>query len=212
MKVCEIFVSIQGESTFAGVPCTFVRLSGCNLRCSYCDTPYAYEEGTEMSVDSILDKVSEEGIRLVEITGGEPLLQHDEVSELMNRLLAAGYKVLVETNGSVSIGSLDRRVIVILDVKTPSSNMSERNDFTNFAYIKSTDEIKFVISGRDDYEWAKKLVLEQGLSKHCTILFSPAAGTVSPRELVGWILQDRLEVRLNMQLHKIIYDPDDRMV
>lgn len=212
MKVCEIFVSIQGESTFAGVPCTFVRLSGCNLRCSYCDTPYAYEEGTEMSVDSILYKVSEEGIRLVEITGGEPLLQHDEVSELMKRLLAAGYKVLIETNGSVSIGSLDSRVIVIMDVKTPSSNMSARNDFSNFAYLKPADEIKFVISDRNDYEWSKKLVLEQGLSKRCTILFSPAAGTIPPRELAGWILQDRLEVRLNMQLHKIIYNPDERMV
>jgi len=212
MKVCEIFVSIQGESTFAGVPCTFVRLSGCNLRCSYCDTPYAYEEGAEMSVDSILHTVSEEGIRLVEITGGEPLLQHDEVSELTKQLLASGYKVLIETNGSVSIGSLDSRVIVIMDVKTPSSNMSERNDFSNFAYLKPADEIKFVISDRNDYEWSKKLVLEQGLSKRCTILFSPAAGTIPPRELAALILQDRLEVRLNMQLHKIIYHPDERMV
>ncbi len=212
MKVCELFASIQGESTYAGTPCTFIRLSGCNLRCSYCDTTYSYEEGIEMSLDSLMDKVSGEGLRLVEITGGEPLLQHDEVVDLTKRLLDAGYKVLIETNGTRSISSLDHRAVLIMDIKTPASGMSVNNDLSNLAYIKPEDEIKFVICDRNDYEWSKKLVLEQGLSKRCAILFSPAAGSIDPRDLAGWILQDRLEVRLNMQLHKIIYDPNERGV
>ena len=212
MKVCEIFASIQGESTYAGSPCTFVRLSGCNLRCTYCDTTYSYEEGLEMSLDSVIDRVAEEGIPLVEITGGEPLLQHDEVAELACRLLDAGYSVLIETNGSVDIGALDGRVVVIMDIKTPSSDMSDKNDPFNIAKVKPADEIKFVICDRQDYEWSRKMVLDLGLSKRCTILFSPAGGRMNPRELAAWILRDRLEVRLNMQLHKIIYDPDQRGV
>jgi len=212
MKVCELFTSIQGESTYAGIPCTFIRLSGCNLRCSYCDTTYSYEEGTEMSVESIVERVSGEGLRLVEITGGEPLLQPEEVLELAKRLLDAGHKVLIETNGTISIGSLDSRAIVIMDIKTPASGMSGKNDLSNLAYIKPENEIKFVICDRNDYDWSKKIVLEHGLSKRCTVLFSPAAGRIDPRELTCWILEDRLEVRLNMQLHKIIYDPGERMV
>lgn len=212
MKVCELFTSIQGESTYAGTPCTFIRLSGCNLRCSYCDTTYSYEEGTEMSIDTIIDRVSEAGLCLVEITGGEPLLQQDEVLELTKRLLDAGYKVLIETNGTMNIGSLDSRVIVIMDVKTPASTMSGKSDLSNLTHIKPDDQIKFVICDRNDYDWSKKIVLEHGLLKRCTVLFSPAMGCISPRELAGWILQDRLDVRLNMQLHKIIYNPDERMV
>ncbi len=212
MKICEIFVGIQGESTYAGVPCTFVRLSGCNLRCSYCDTAYSYEEGVEMPVEAIMERISKEGIRLVEITGGEPLMQRVEVIELTRRLLDAGYRVLIETNGSVSIADLDGRAVVIMDVKTPASGMSNKNDMTNFLFIKPGDEVKFVICDRDDYDWSKKMVLEQGLSKRCTVLFSPAAGRVEARLLAGWILQDRLEVRLNMQLHKIMYSPDQRGV
>jgi len=165
-----------------------------------------------MSIDAILDEVSEKGLRLVEITGGEPLLQSDEAAKLTKRLLDAGYKVLIETNGSVSIGSLDSRAVVIMDMKTPASTMSEKNNLSNFAYIKPDDEIKFVICDRNDYEWSKNMVLEYELSKRCTILFSPSAGAIAPRELAGWILQDRLEVRLNMQLHKIIYSPDERGV
>lgn len=212
MKVCELFASIQGESTHAGTPCTFIRLSGCNLRCSYCDTTYSFEEGTEMSIDRIIEKVSGEGLRLVEITGGEPLLQHDEVVELTTRLLDDGYRVLIETNGTMNISRLDQRAVVIMDIKTPASNMSGQNDLSNLEYIKSEDEIKFVICDRNDYEWSKKVVLEQGLSKRCRLLFSPAGGSISPRELADWIIQDRLDVRLNIQLHKIIYDPDERGV
>jgi 7-carboxy-7-deazaguanine synthase len=212
MKVCELFTSIQGESTYAGTPCTFIRLSGCNLRCSYCDTTYSYEVGTEMSLEEIIEKVRDAGLNLVEITGGEPLLQHDAVVDLVRRLLDAGYKVLIETNGTMSISSLDNRAVVILDIKTPASSMSGKHDLDNLAYIKPTDEIKFVICNRNDYEWSRQMVLEQGLLKRCTVLFSPAAGSIVPRELAGWILQDRLEVRLNMQLHKIIYNPDERGV
>jgi len=212
MKVCELFTSIQGEATYAGTPCTFIRLTGCNLRCSYCDTTYSYEEGTEMTIDAVMDAVSAEGIRLVEITGGEPLLQHDEVVDLTKRLLDAGYKVLIETNGTLGLSCLDSRTVVIMDIKTPSSGMAAHNNLANLPYIKPNDEIKFVICNRIDYEWAKKMVLAQGLSKRCTILFSPAVGSISPRELAGWIVQDRLQVRLNMQLHKIIYDPDERRV
>lgn len=212
MKVCELFTSIQGESTYAGTPCTFIRLSGCNLRCSYCDTTYSYEKGTELSPEEIIERVRDAGLNLVEITGGEPLLQHDAVVDLTKRLLDAGYKVLIETNGTMSISSLDNRAVVIMDIKTPASNMSGKHDLSNFSYIKPDDEIKFVICNRNDYEWSKQLVLEQGLLKRCTVLFSPAAGSIVPRELASWILQDRLEVRLNMQLHKIIYNPDERMV
>ncbi len=212
MKVCEIFVSIQGESTFAGTPCTFIRLSGCNLRCSYCDTTYSYEEGTEMSLEVIMQRVSEEGTRLVEITGGEPLLQHDDVMELSKRLLDAGHTVLIETNGSFRIDRLDNRVVVIMDLKTPSSNMSDKNELSNLSYIKPNDEIKFVICDRRDYEWSKRMVIEQGLSKRCTVLFSPAGGRIEERELAAWILEDRLDVRLNLQIHKIIFDPDQRGV
>ncbi len=212
MKICELFASIQGESTYAGTPCTFIRLSGCNLRCSYCDTTYSYEEGAEQSIEEILERVRDAGLNLVEITGGEPLLQHDEVVDLTKRLLDAGYKVLIETNGSVSIGSLDKRAIVIMDIKTPSSAMSEKNDLANLPSLKPNDEIKFVISNRSDYEWSKKMVLSHDLSKRCTVLFSPAAGSIIPRELAGWILQDKLDVRLNMQLHKIIYNLDERGV
>lgn len=212
MKVCELFTSIQGESTYAGIPCTFIRLSGCNLRCSYCDTTYSFEEGSELSIATIMDKVADEGLGLVEITGGEPLLQHDEAVDLTKQLLDFGYKVLIETNGTMDISSLDKRVVVIMDIKTPASTMSERNDLSNLAYIKPADELKFVICDRNDYEWSKKMIIEQDLSKRCTVLFSPAAGRIEARELAGWILHDRLGVRLNMQLHKIMYGPDARMV
>ncbi|MBI5848315.1 MAG: radical SAM protein [Nitrospirae bacterium] len=212
MIVCELFASIQGESTYAGTPCTFIRLSGCNLRCSYCDTAYSYDKGTEISIDRIMDKVAEAGHRLVEITGGEPLLQHHEVAELTKRLLDAGFRVLIETNGTLDISCLDSRAVVIMDIKTPSSGMSGKNNLANLAHIKPEDEIKFVIGDRNDYEWSQKIVLEEGLERRCTVLFSPAAGSISPRELAGWILQDRLEVRLNMQLHKIIFSPDERGV
>jgi 7-carboxy-7-deazaguanine synthase len=212
MKVCEIFTSIQGESTFAGQPCTFIRLSGCNLRCVYCDTQYSYEEGAEMELGDIVRQVETAGVPLVEITGGEPLLQGEDTNALIRALLDRDYRVLIETNGSMNIEGLDRRVTIILDMKTPGSGMSHRMDLTNLEKIKSTDEIKFVLSGRDDYAWSKDIVMRYGLEKRCVVLFSPAYGLLRPRELVSWMIEDKLAVRLNIQIHKYIFGPAERGV
>jgi 7-carboxy-7-deazaguanine synthase len=207
MKVCEIFASIQGESSYAGLPCVFVRMTGCNLRCVYCDTTYAYEEGREMSWDEILEAVNRYGIRLVEITGGEPLLQKDTLS-LMERLLDNGFTVLLETNGSENIQDVDKRVTIIMDIKTPKSGMFERMDLMNLKYVKPDDEIKFVVIDREDYEWVRNFIkdygLIEGLTNKCKILLSPAYGTLLPEDLSKWIIEDRLPVRLNLQLHKYI--------
>jgi len=205
MKVCEIFTSIQGESSYAGMPCIFIRLTGCNLRCSYCDTQYAYYDGEELSEDEIMSKVRAAGIRLVEITGGEPLLQRD-VYHLIRRMLDEGYKVLVETNGSMSIKEIDRRAVVILDIKTPGSGMSEQMDFSNIDTIKSTDEIKFVITNKRDYEWSREVIYRHKLIGRCRLLLSPAHQILAPEDLARWMLDDRLEARLNLQLHKYIFN------
>ena len=211
MKVCEIFTSLQGESSYAGLPCTFIRLSGCNLRCVYCDTQYSYEEGSEMPIDEIRGRVRSAGVDLVEITGGEPLLQKD-TPLLVRGLLDEGRTVLIETNGSVSIEDIDRRAVVILDVKTPGSGMGGKTDLANFDLIKPTDEIKFVICGREDYEWAKEILSRYGLTEKARILFSAAIGMLAPSDLARWIIDDRLDVRLNVQIHKFIFGPDERMV
>jgi len=212
MKVCEIFSSIQGESTYAGVPCIFIRLSGCNLRCSYCDTKYSYEEGSEMPIDGIMREVLSSGLSTVEITGGEPLMQEEGLHELTARLIEAGLNVLIETNGSLNIGNIQKAAVIIMDVKTPSSGMSSHNDYSNFSHLKNTDELKFVISDRCDYDWAVRILKEHALMGRCTLLFSPAYGRIAPRELASWILADRLDVRLNIQLHKYIYGPEERGV
>jgi len=212
MKVCEIFTSIQGESTHAGRPCTFIRMSGCNLRCSYCDTKYSYDEGADLSVEDVYAKVDKAAIGLVEITGGEPLLQKGEVAGLTARLLDSGYTVLMETNGTLPIGEIDKRVIVIMDVKTPASGMNLKNDFTNFKNLKRSDEVKFVICDKNDYIWARRIVLEEGLPNRSEVLFAPAFGYLEPRKLAEWIIADRLPVRLNLQLHKYIFGPDERTV
>jgi 7-carboxy-7-deazaguanine synthase len=206
MKVCEIFTSIQGESSYAGLPCTFIRLTGCNLRCTYCDTTYAYAEGSERSVDEIMSIVRGLRVKLVEITGGEPLMQKD-VYPLIERLLDSGYTVLVETNGSIGIRAIDRRAVLILDIKTPGSGMSGKMDFSNLGHLKQTDQIKFVLTGRADYEWAKEIMSKYALGKRCHVLFSPVFGSLSPEQLAGWILEDRLDVRLNLQLHNYIFGP-----
>ncbi len=211
MKVCEIFVSIQGESTYAGLPCVFVRMTGCNLRCVYCDTGYAYEEGREMTEDEVFDQAVSFGIKTVEITGGEPLAQK-AVFSLIKRFLDSGFTVLVETNGSISISGVDRRAILIMDVKTPGSAMSDRMDISNLKLLKKHDELKFVIADRRDYEWARDFIRERELDRTCTILLAPVFGVLSPGELSRWILDDRLSVRLNLQLHKYIYGPDERGV
>ncbi len=212
MKICEIFTSIQGESTFAGLPCTFVRLSGCNLRCAYCDTKYSYDEGVGMEIEDIVRRVDSAGVRLVEITGGEPMLQGDETISLIKELLDKGYEVLVETNGSMNIKKLDKRATIILDIKTPGSGMSDKMDLTNLEIIKNSDEAKFVICSREDYEWSKVLISQYKLEEKCKVLLSPGFGMLQPKDLAAWIIEDRLRVRLNIQIHKYIFDPDERMV
>jgi 7-carboxy-7-deazaguanine synthase len=211
MKVCEIFTSIQGETCYAGLPCTFVRLTGCNLRCTYCDTTYAYEEGTELSEDDIIAQVSDSGIDLVEITGGEPLLQKD-VHSLIRRLIETGRRVLVETNGSLGIQNVDRRAVIILDLKTPGSGMHGQMNLSNLSEIKEADEIKFVITDRNDYDWSVDIIRKHDLLNRCRILLSPAYGMLHPSDLAGWILKDKIPVRLNIQIHKYIFGQDRRGV
>jgi 7-carboxy-7-deazaguanine synthase len=211
LKVCEIFTSIQGESSYAGMPCTFVRLMGCNLRCSYCDTTFAYDEGTTLSVEEIMEKIRRAGIGLVEITGGEPLLQKD-VYPFTESLIDEGYKVLIETNGSVSVREIDKRAVVILDLKTPASGMSDKMDFSNIDEVKRNDEIKFVITDRNDYEWSREIIDRFGLEGKCNLLFSPAFGILAPETLSRWMIDDRVRARLNLQLHKYIFGPEKRRV
>lgn len=211
MKVCEIFTSIQGESSYAGLPCTFVRLAGCNLRCTYCDTRYSHEGGHDMSMNEIIGEVVSAGIDLIEITGGEPLLQK-ETPALITDLLDKGYQVLLETNGSLNINGIDDRAIRIVDVKTPGSGMSSENDFTNYDLIRPSDEIKFVICGREDYDWSKDFIERHVLKGKSKILFSSVFGLVPASVLARWIVEDRLDVRLNIQAHKYIFGPDERKV
>lgn len=210
LYVTEIFRSIQGESTHAGRPCTFVRLSGCNLRCLWCDTAYSWEPGAPMSVEDVLAEVDRQGCPLVEITGGEPLAQA-ETPELARRLVEAGYEVLVETNGSLPIDALDRRVSAIVDVKCPSSGMAGQMDRGNFERLRAKDELKFVIADRQDFDYAAGVV-RRILPQTRPILFSPVLSMLEPAELAAWILEERLPVRLGLQLHKFIWDPDKRGV
>ena len=211
MKICEIFLSIQGESSYSGLPCVFIRMSGCNLRCVYCDTSYAYEEGREMTEDDVFRKALSFGIGLTEITGGEPLQQSDTLS-LVTRLIDGGHVVLIETNGSIGISGVDRRAIIIMDIKTPGSGMSGTLKIENLKLLKPNDELKFVIADRRDYEWSRDFIREHGLSDICATLMSPVFGVLSPADLAGWILDDRLSVRFNLQLHKYIYGPEERGV
>jgi 7-carboxy-7-deazaguanine synthase len=210
LKVNEIFKSIQGESTYAGLPCTFVRLAGCNLRCTYCDTNYAYYHGRELADTEIISKIEEYGVNCVEFTGGEPLLQ-EETHPLLKTLLDRDYQVLVETNGSICIGCLDKRVNIIMDYKTPKSGMSERMRVKNFSFLKKTDQIKFVLMDESDYLWAKDIIIKNKLlDRFDNILVSPAYGILSPKSLALWTLRDNLPVRIQLQIHKYIWAPEER--
>jgi len=212
LTVNEIFHSIQGESTYAGRPCVFVRLTACDLRCSWCDTPYAFHEGRKMSVDEVLAAVDRHGCPLVEITGGEPLLQED-VYPLMEQLLARGLTVMIETGGHRSISRVPADVLKIVDVKCPGSGEAHRNHWENLAAVGSRDEVKFVIKDREDYEYARDVVARYGLAgKAGAILFSPVHGVLDARVLSEWVLSDRLPVRLQLQLHKFIWSPETRGV
>ena len=212
LTVNEIFHSIQGESTHAGRPCVFVRLTACDLRCSWCDTPYAFHEGRKMSLDEVIAAVEDYRCSLVELTGGEPLLQKD-VYPLMARLLESGKTVLVETGGHVSLGNVPLSVHKIMDVKCPGSGEAHRMDWSNLDRLSPIDEVKFVIRDRADYEYARAVVSKHELDrKVAAVLFSPVHGVLDPRTISEWVLADRLAVRVQLQVHKYIWDPQTRGV
>jgi 7-carboxy-7-deazaguanine synthase len=212
LTVNEIFHSIQGESTHTGRPCVFVRLTACDLRCSWCDTPYAFTEGRKMSVDEVIDRVREYGCDVVEITGGEPLLQK-EVYRLMEKLLDEGRTVMIETGGHLSADGIPAGVVRVIDVKCPGSGESDKVHWPNLDRLRSSDELKFVIKDRIDYEFARDVVNRHDLITRCAaVLFSPVHGVLEAKQLAEWILADRLPVRLQLQAHKYIWSPETRGV
>ena len=211
LNVNEIFFSIQGESSRAGRPCVFVRLTACNLRCSYCDTEYAFYEGKERTIDEIVAEVVAFPSELVEITGGEPLLQ-TPVHDLIRELLELGKTVLIETGGSLDVSAVDPRAILIYDIKCPGSGMAGKNRWENIALLKPVDEVKFVIASDSDYQWSKGKIAEYRLTERHQVLFSPVWGDLEPRQLAEWILADGLNVRVQIQLHKLLWGAKTRGV
>ena len=210
LRLTEIFHSIQGESTHAGRPCVFVRLTGCNLRCRWCDSEYTFTGGEKMSIDDVMARVESYGCKLVEVTGGEPLAQ-SESFDLIKRLCDDGYEVLIETSGSIDITPVDDRARIILDIKCPGSGEVEKNRWANIDELRAHDEIKFVIADRSDYEWARCVIEERNLTRW-TILFSPVWGELDLKPLAEWMLADRVPARLQTQLHKHIWGADVRGV
>ena len=204
LRINEIFHSLQGEADAVGYPTVFVRLTGCPLRCQYCDTEYAFHAGDWWNLDAILDKVRSYETRHVCVTGGEPLAQPD-CPKLLERLCDAGFQVSLETSGALDIASVDTRVSRVVDVKTPGSHEAARNRIENFALLTPQDQLKFVICSRADYDWSKAFLQEHGLAERCRILFSPSYNEISPTQLADWILADRLQVRFQLQLHKILW-------
>ncbi len=211
LVVHEIYASVQGESTYAGLPCTFVRTSACNLRCRYCDTKHAFVEGGAMSLDDVMRRIDAIGIGLVELTGGEPLLQQASFT-LMTRLCDAGYTVLLETSGSVDIRDVDPRVRRIVDFKSPYSGEEAHNLYDLIDALRPHDEVKLVLADRADYEWARALIRDRGIDRHCAVLVGCVFGKLDPKDLVAWILEDKLPVRMQIQMHKVIWAPDERGV
>jgi 7-carboxy-7-deazaguanine synthase len=212
LTINEIFYSIQGESTFVGRPCVFVRLTACDLRCSWCDTPYAFHEGRKVSVEEVLQEVEKYGCPLVEVTGGEPLLQ-DDVYPLMERLLERGRTVLLETGGQIDISRVPGKVVKVMDVKCPGSGEAGKNHWENIDRLGSRDQVKFVIKDREDYEYARDVVQRRALERRCAaVLFSPVHGALDPKQLSEWVLQDRVPARVQLQIHKYIWGADVRGV
>jgi len=212
LTVNEIYTSIQGESTWAGMRCVFLRLTACDLRCTYCDTEYAFYEGKKRLLQEVIDEVLAVDCPLVEITGGEPLLQKN-VLPLMAALCDAGRTVLIETSGAHDISKVDPRVHRIMDLKTPGSGECARNLYSNIDHLTKEDEVKFVIGSREDYEWSREQVAKFSLPTRCgTVLFSPIFGRIEPVEIVDWILEDKLDVRFQLQMHKFIWEPMERGV
>ena len=205
LKVNEIYLSVQGESSYTGLPCVFIRLTGCNLRCIWCDTAYAFYEGKSMSIDEIVGKVKNFGVKLIEITGGEPLMQ-ENVYPLMNGLIEKGFQVLLETGGSLSLEKVPRNIIKIMDIKCPGSGEHKNNNLDNLKFLEIKDEVKFVILNRHDYEWSRDLIHKYKIHEIAHILISPVYDKLELKEIVKWILEDKLPVRLQTQLHKAIWD------
>lgn len=204
LKIYEIFYSIQGESTRVGLPTVFVRLTGCPMRCVYCDTEYAFSGGSNMEIADILQKVATFGTPYVTVTGGEPLAQKNCIP-LLTALCDAGYNVSLETGGAIDMRAVDPRVAVILDIKTPGSGEVQKNYWQNLALLKTQDEVKFVLCDAEDYAWAKNVLADKALAEKCSVLFSPVFGKLAPTDLAEWILKDQLPVRMQVQLHKILW-------
>jgi 7-carboxy-7-deazaguanine synthase len=211
LTVNEVFFSIQGEGTRAGMPCVFVRLTGCPLRCAWCDTAYAFQEGARREEADVLGEIEAHPCRLVQVTGGEPLAQ-PAAFPFITQLLDRGWQVLVETSGHVPLDALDRRAVAVMDIKAPGSGESHRTEWANLGLLKPTDEIKLVLLGRPDYEWARDLVRERALAERCTVLFSPVHGALDPGRLARWVLDDGLPVRVQVQLHKYLWPGVERGV
>ena len=211
LKVNEIYYSIQGESSYTGKPCIFIRLTYCNLRCSYCDSEYTFYEGFDMSINEILKDIKKYSCKLVEVTGGEPLFQKECIS-LLKELVKSDYKVLLETSGSLSIKNVPKKVINIIDFKCPSSNMMKKNLWENINYLKKKDEVKFVIEDANDYKWAKEKIIQYNLLEKCNILMSPSYNKIKPEQITKWILNDNLDIRFQIQLHKEIWGNVERGV
>ncbi len=204
VRLTELFCSLQGESNTAGLPTVFVRLTGCPLRCTYCDTVYAFHGGTSSAVDDVVDRASAYGVRYVCVTGGEPLAQHGCLT-LLERLCDRGHRVSLETSGALDIRAVDTRVVRVLDLKTPGSGESARNRWDNVDDLRASDQVKFVLCDRGDYEWARARVREYRLDERCEVLFSPVWQRLKPRDLADWVVADRLPVRVQLQLHKILW-------
>jgi 7-carboxy-7-deazaguanine synthase len=211
MRITEIYKSIQGESSFTGLPCVFVRTTGCDLRCRWCDSEFTFTGGTAMTLDQIMASVAEYDCNLVELTGGEPLLQ-PEIYELATRLCDAGHTVLIETGGHRDVSGLDSRVVRIMDLKCPASGECERNLWSNLSHLREFDEVKFVVADHADYEWARSVIRDHHLEERVAILISTAYGLVSSQSVVEWMLEDKLRARFQLQAHKYIWPPDARAV
>ena len=211
LKINEIYYSVQGESTHAGRPCIFIRLTYCNLRCSYCDTEYAFYDGKDMEITDIMSEIKQWDCNLVEVTGGEPLFQ-EECIDLLNELVNSNYEVMLETGGSLSISNVPKKVIKIVDFKCPSSKMVKKNLWSIVDDLQPHDEVKFVIGNRGDFDWAKDRITEYSLDKICTLLFSPTFGEIDPQQIVEWILAENLPVRMQLQMHKMIWSPEEKGV
>ena len=205
LRITEVFHSLQGESVTVGLPTVFVRLTGCPLRCQYCDTAYAFSGGTMISIDHLVERIASYACQYVCVTGGEPLAQPGCI-DLLQRLCNNGFSVSLETSGARSVAEVDKRVMIVMDLKTPDSGECERNMLTNLAYLKKSDQIKFVLCSREDYQWACQMLTEHRLTELTGILFSPSFGQLNPTELADWIIQDRLSVRFQLQLHKLLWN------